>query len=70
MLRELEATIAKSLTVEIRYYTAGRDHETTRRVDPLRLEWRGRAAYLIAHCHLRGEQRIFRVDRIAELNRV
>lgn len=67
LLAELEKAIAESATVEMRYYTAGRDHEMTRRVDPLRLEWRGQVAYLIAHCHLRRQERIFRVDRIAEL---
>ena len=70
LLAALEKAIAGGATVEMRYYTAGRDHETTRRVDPLRLEWRGRVAYLVAHCHLRGEQRIFRVDRIAELRQL
>jgi hypothetical protein len=67
LLDALEQAIAEGATVEMRYYTAGREHEMTRRVDPLRLEWRGEVAYLVAHCHLRGEQRVFRVDRIAEL---
>jgi predicted DNA-binding transcriptional regulator YafY len=51
------------------YYTAGRDHVGHRRVDPLRLEWRGEVAYLIAHCHRRRDQRVFRVDRIRELQK-
>jgi len=67
LLAQLEEAIARHATVEMHYYTAGRDHETRRRVDPLRLEWRGRAVYLIAYCHLRGEQRVFRVDRIVEI---
>ncbi|HHS97657.1 MAG TPA: WYL domain-containing protein, partial [Chloroflexi bacterium] len=54
-------------TVEIEYYTAGRGHVTRRRVDPLRLEWRGEVVYLIAYCHLRGDRRVFRVDRIQRL---
>ncbi|HEY77206.1 MAG TPA: WYL domain-containing protein [Thermoflexia bacterium] len=67
LIRRLEAAIAAGKTVEIEYYTAGRDHVTRRRVDPLRLEWRGEVAYLIAYCHLRGDQRVFRVDRIQRL---
>jgi hypothetical protein len=68
-LTVLEQAIAAGATVEIRYYTAGRDHVTQRQVDPLRLEWRGEVAYLIAHCHLRQAQRVFRVDRIEALKR-
>jgi predicted DNA-binding transcriptional regulator YafY len=43
---------------------------TQRHVDPLRLEWRGDVAYLIAYCHLRQAQRVFRVERIESLTRV
>jgi hypothetical protein len=66
-LTVLEQAIADGASVELRYYTAGRDHVTRRRVDPLRLEWRGEVAYLIAYCHLRQAQRVFRVDRIEAL---
>jgi hypothetical protein len=69
ILAVLEQAIAESASVKIRYYTAGRDHVTERRVDPLRLEWRGEVAYLIAYCHLRQAQRVFRVDRIETLRR-
>jgi hypothetical protein len=64
LLESLEVAIRERATVEIEYYTAGRAHRTTRRVDPLRLEWHGDVVYLVAHCHLRGEERVFRVDRI------
>jgi predicted DNA-binding transcriptional regulator YafY len=66
-LTALEQAIAEDATVEIRYYTAGRDHVTQRHVDPLRLEWRGDVAYVIAYCHLRQAQRVFRVERIEAL---
>ncbi len=69
-LTVLEQAIAAGATVELRYYTAGRDHVTHRRVDPLRLEWRGEVAYLIAYCHLRQAQRVFRVERIEALTLV
>jgi hypothetical protein len=64
LIEALEAAIRDGCTVEIDYYTAGRAHRTTRRVDPLRIEWRGEVAYLIAHCYLKDDQRVFRVDRI------
>ena len=69
LLERLERAIQEQATVEIEYYTAGRAHHTTRRVDPLRLEWHGDVVYLVAYCHLRGGQRVFRVDRIEEVKR-
>ena len=69
LLEALEEAIAAGETVEIEYYTAGRGHVTRRRVEPLRLEWRGEVVYLIAYCHLRKDQRVFRVDRIADVKR-
>jgi predicted DNA-binding transcriptional regulator YafY len=68
LLEALEAAIEAGETVEIDYYTAGRAHQTTRRVDPLRLEWHGDVVYLIAYCHLREDQRVFRVDRIERMS--
>ncbi len=64
----LEEAIARGATVEIEYHAFDRP-VTVRRVDPLRLEQRGRRGkdYLIAFCHLRGEERTFRVDRMARV---
>ena len=67
LLERLEQAIAGGETVIITYYTASRDHVNTRRISPLRLEWRGAAAYCIAYCHLRDAERVFRVDRIQEI---
>jgi len=64
LLPELEQAIAQGATIEMDYYTAGRQHLLSRRADPLRLEWRGGVPYLVAFCHLRQEPRTFRVDRI------
>ncbi len=68
LLGALETAVKEQSAVEIEYYTAGRSHLTVRRVEPLRLEWHGDVVYLIAHCHLRGDQRVFRVDRIARIS--
>ena len=67
LLERLEQAIVAGETVTITYYTASRDHVNTRRISPLRLEWRGAAAYCIAYCHLRDAERVFRVDRIQEI---
>ena len=67
LLPELERAMAQGATIEIDYHTAGRGHLLSRRVDPLRLEWRGGVPYLVAFCHLRQENRTFRVDRIERI---
>ncbi|MBK9094024.1 MAG: WYL domain-containing protein [Anaerolineae bacterium] len=60
----LTAAIAGEHSVELTYWTAGRGELTHRRVDPYRLETRGAVTYLIAYCHLRRAERVFRLDRI------
>jgi proteasome accessory factor C len=55
---------ASGTTLEIDYWSSGRDESTTRRIDPgppffVLGEW-----YCDAYCHMRGEPRMFRVDRI------
>jgi len=67
LLLALERAMAQGSTIEIDYHTAGRRHLLSRRVDPLRLEWRGGVPYLVAFCHLRQEPRTFRVDRIERI---
>lgn len=69
----LEQAIREQATVEMVYHAPRQPHApgtgAPRRVDPLRLEQLGRLGtwYLIAFCHERGENRTFRVDRIAEV---
>lgn len=70
LVEALEQAIAAGMSVDLLYYTAGRDQHIRRRVDPLRLEWHGKVPYLIAFCHLRKAQRVFRVDRIEALEPV
>jgi hypothetical protein len=60
----IERAVEKDTPVEIVYHTAGRGERTTRVVEPLRLEERGGATYLVAYCRLRQAERVFRVDRI------
>jgi proteasome accessory factor C len=51
--------------IEIDYYSYGRDEHAVRVVDPYRLSARDGAWYLIGHCHLAVDERVFRIDRIA-----
>jgi hypothetical protein len=62
----IERALEDAHPVKIVYHTAGRGERTERVVEPLRLEERGGARYLIAYCRLRQEESVFRIDRIAE----
>ncbi len=64
----IQATVEQALEIglalEIVYHTAGRGEHTTRIIEPLRLETRRGAVYLVAYCRLRQSERVFRLDRI------
>ncbi|AIE76207.1 YafY family protein [Synechocystis sp. PCC 6714] len=56
-----------SRSLWMRYYTAGRNEESERIVDPYYLDiYRGSNPYLVAFCHNRQAFREFRLDRIRE----
>lgn len=60
----LEQALQQPCPIKIVYHTAGRGERTERVVEPLRLDERGGARYLIAYCRLRHEERVFRLNRI------
>jgi hypothetical protein len=62
----VEHALETGQPLKIVYLTAGRGERTRRVVEPLRLETRGGAVYLIAYCRLRQAERVFRLDRIVE----
>ncbi len=64
----LRQAIAERRQVRLDHYTLNRDERTTRIVDPHRLHADRGALYLLAHCHLVGGERWFRVDRIHHLD--
>jgi proteasome accessory factor C len=63
-LDALRAAAARGDTLEIDYWSAGRDELTTRRIDPGPPFFAVGEWYTDAYCHLREEPRMFRVDRI------
>jgi predicted DNA-binding transcriptional regulator YafY len=65
--RANEAAVSKR-SVEIVYYTMSRKKETTRKVDPYRIWFFSGTFYLIGHCHLRHQVRIFALDRVKMLH--
>lgn len=56
--------IASKLDLEMDYYSRGRGEFTHRRITPISLE---AETYLHAYCHLRRDERVFRLTRIGEL---
>ena len=53
--------------VRLDYYSHGRDERTQRDVDPYRVYADQGQWYLVGFDHLRNEERLFRVDRIVEV---
>lgn len=70
ILQELETSAANRRTLVIEYQKGwGTAPPQTRRIDPYGIVyWKGRW-YVVAYCHLRGEIRSFRADRIKKLTR-
>ncbi|WP_151733083.1 helix-turn-helix transcriptional regulator [Paenibacillus tengchongensis] len=71
LLAELEASAADGFTLQMDYRKADKagDRLTSRQVDPYGLVfWKGQW-YMAGYCHMRGDIRNFRVDRIAGLQR-
>lgn len=66
-LDDLRRAINERRRIEIEYYSQGRDAMTARAVDPARLSSRDGAWYLFGWCHRAGAERVFRVDRIRNL---
>ena len=68
-LAALAEAWAKQQTVRMRYHTLGDEEATERLVDPYFIEQAGagHASYLIGHCHLADETRVFKIERIKAL---
>jgi predicted DNA-binding transcriptional regulator YafY len=64
VFRDLAAAVRDRRRVVLRYWTASRDEETRRQVDPYHLACVDGHWYLIAFCHLRGDVRMFAPSRV------
>jgi len=60
----LSHAIAQQQTIQMRYDSASRGRVTRREIDPYRLWYASGGLYLIGHCHLRREPRMFAVERV------
>lgn len=65
----LSEALANGLSLEIRYVSVGLE-VSVRRVDPIAVVPNRDYLYLRAYCHLRQDERTFRLDRIMEMRTV
>src|SRR5216683_4535111 len=63
-LPKIHTALAERRTLRTRYYSASRDSEDLREVDPYHLTLFNGGLYLVGHCHLRDAVRIFAVERM------
>ncbi len=61
----LEQMLAESRDIEIVYVTAA-GARSVRRVTVVDVVQKSRDLYLVTHCHMRGDERTFRLDRIVD----
>jgi proteasome accessory factor B len=67
VFRDLAGAIRRHRRVVLRYWTASRDEESQREVDPYHLASVDGQWYLIGYCHLRDDVRMFAPARIRAL---
>jgi hypothetical protein len=60
----IEKAIHNGHDLNISYWSAGAERRLERHVTPYWLEKHGETPYLVAYCHLRHAERVFRLDRI------
>src|SRR5438093_7189461 len=63
-LPKIHTALAEHRTLPTRYYSASRDNEDDRAIDPYHLTLHNGGLYLVGHCHLRKAVRIFAVERM------
>ena len=68
LFRLVNQAIRESRAVEIEYYCFGRDETNVRVVDPYHLVFKDGFWYLVGFCHWRGDERLFRIDRIKRIH--
>ena len=64
-LEPLRLAISRTQSVEIRYDSLSGGQHKWRKVDPWQVFEREGAWYLVGHCHIHDEPRMFRLDRIS-----
>jgi predicted DNA-binding transcriptional regulator YafY len=72
MLQQVRRAIMTRKTARFRYHTRftedGKGKQRVREADPYGMLNAGGIWYMVAHCHLRRDTRVFRLDRLADLS--
>ena len=66
---EIQEALSGNKAVVITYVDA-KGEETTRMINPLRVQAANELVYLVAYCHLRQAERSFRLDRIVDIGEI
>ncbi len=66
LFEAVNQAIAENRVMDITYYTMSRSESTCRQIDPYSLWYFDGSFYIIARCHLRGDIRVFALDRIRD----
>lgn len=66
-IRRLNEAVLANETLSMRYRSAQRGEETSRRIDPYKLWYHAGSLYVIGHDHRSSEIRTFAIDRILAL---
>ncbi|MCP4447355.1 MAG: WYL domain-containing protein [Myxococcales bacterium] len=64
----LEGATRRRKRVTLNYKSASNGQEQKRDLDPYGLFYRDKSWLVVGHCHLRGDSRSFRLDRISDLS--
>ncbi|MCK8825703.1 helix-turn-helix transcriptional regulator [Fuchsiella alkaliacetigena] len=67
VINTIDQAIREEVNLWIKYYTYTRDEISERVLSPYVIDCRNGFLYLIAYCHWRDEVKVFRIDRIKEI---
>lgn len=67
IFQQINKAIMEKRQIKITYYSMSSDEISTRNVDSIHLMFRGGFWYLVAFCHLRNKIKMFRIDRIRDV---
>lgn len=67
-LQQVSTAVQQQRYIRITYYTMGRRKRTRRKVAPYKIWFYDETFYVIGHCELRGDLRLFALDRIEEIS--
>ncbi len=66
-LAQIQEALDTGVKLQIKYFSASSAKVTERKVTPKEIREENNKDFLVGHCHLRNEERSFRIDRILEL---